>query len=329
MWRHEYVMKRISFIWLLLIVAFMTSCGTAVRLVRMEILSPAQHPVPYADKTFAIFNALHVAHEDENGSVTYATDSVMVNLLAEGAKEELEKSPLFGGYDIPIYNLTLFCSDSCPELYDAAYMASLSEQSQASLLLIIDDATTNLQKSTAVGKSTFRITHAALYRFYDVEQQRYVATRQLRDSVDFVNPMLRDLTAEDMQGVWRDVIHDAGCQALELTVPQWITGYRFYYLPFVVSQTEWDNAAYWADEGNWPEAMKIWGRLAESSTGKKAAYAAFNMALGAEMLTEYELALEWLALADESAPLKETDDYRKRIRQRMADMERLNIQLGY
>jgi hypothetical protein len=322
-------MKRLSYIWFFLLAAFVTSCGTSVRLVRMEILSPAKNPVQYTDKTFAIFNALHVAHEYENGKVDYVTDSVMVNLLAEGAKEELEKSPLFDEYDIPIFNLTLFCNDSCPELYDAAYMASLSEQSQASLLLIIDDATTNLQQNNGAGKSVFRITYSALYRFYDVEQQRYIANRLLHDSLDFVNPLLRDLTAEDMQGIWRDVIRDAGSQALEATTPKWQTGYRYYYLPFVLSQGDWESASYYADAGNWPEAMKIWGRVAESSTGKKAAYAAFNMALGAEMLTEYELALEWLALADESARLTETNDYRQRIRQRIADKEKLNEQLGY
>jgi hypothetical protein len=259
----------------------------------------------------------------------YATDSVMVNLLAEGAKEELEKSPLFDGYDIPIFNLSLFCNDSCPELYDVEYMASLSEQSQASLLLIIDDAATNLLQNNSAGKSVFSITYSALYRFYDVEQQRYIATRMLRDSLNFAKSLPWDLSAEDMQEIWRDVISEAGGQALGTTVPQWQMGYRFYYVPSVLSYVDWENAAYYADAGNWPEAMKIWGRLAEASTGKKAAYAAFNMALGAEMLTEYELALEWLALADESARLKETDGYRQRIRQRIADKEKLNEQLGY
>ncbi|MDR0691907.1 MAG: hypothetical protein LBF69_02580, partial [Prevotellaceae bacterium] len=130
------MMKRVPYIWFLFLAVFMTSCGTAVRLVQIETLSPAKDPVQYADNTFAIFNALHVAHEEADGRVTYATDSVMVNLLAEGAKEALEKSPLFDDYDIPIFNLTLFCDDTCPELYDTAYMASLAEQSQATLLLI-------------------------------------------------------------------------------------------------------------------------------------------------------------------------------------------------
>lgn len=323
-------MKRISYIYFLFLAVFTTSCGTAVRLVQIETLTPAKDPVQYADKTFAIFNALHVAHEEEDGKITYATDSVMVNLLAEGAKEALEKSPLFDDYDIPIYNLTLFCNDTCPELHDAAYMASLSEQSQATLLLIIDNAATNLQqRDKDKTQETFRISYTASYRFYDATQQRYIATQQLNDSLSFINPLLRNLTGEDIQEIWREVIRDAGRQSLELTVPRWETNYRFYYLPFALSIGAWDDAAYYANRGNWPEAMKIWGQLAGSSTGKKAAYAAFNVALGAEMLNEYELALEWLALADENARLEETGDYRKRIQQRMADKEKLNEQLGY
>ncbi|MDR0692478.1 MAG: DUF6340 family protein, partial [Prevotellaceae bacterium] len=231
-------------------------------------------------------------------------------------------------YDIPIFNLTLFCDDTCPELYDTAYMASLAEQSQATLLLIIDNAATNLQQRDKA-QETFRISYAASYRFYDAAQQRYIATRQLNDSLSFVNPLLRNLTGEDIQEIWRDVIRDAGRQSLELTVPRWGTNYRFYYLPFELSRGAWDDAAFYVERGNWSEAMRLWGQLAASSTGKKAAYAAFNIALGAEMLNEYELALEWLALADENARLEETGDYRKRIQQRLVDKEKLNKQLGY
>jgi hypothetical protein len=207
-------------------------------------------------------------------------------------------------------------------------MASLAEQSQATLLLIIDNAATNLQQRDKA-QETFRISYAASYRFYDAAQQRYIATRQLNDSLSFVNPLLRNLTGEDIQEIWRDVIRDAGRQSLELTVPRWGTNYRFYYLPFELSRGAWDDAAFYVERGNWSEAMRLWGQLAASSTGKKAAYAAFNIALGAEMLNEYELALEWLALADENARLEETGDYRKRIQQRLVDKEKLNKQLGY
>jgi hypothetical protein len=298
-----------------------------MRYVRVETLSPAKNPVRYADKTFAIFNALHVAQEDKDGKVTYATDSVMVNLLAEGAKETLEESQLFDDYDIPIFNLTLFCNDTCPELYDSTYMASLSEQSQAALLLIIDDAATNLQKREGK-KETFRISYTAVYRFYDAGQHRYIATLPVNDSVSFVNSLLRNLTGEDLQSIWRDVIRDAGRQALETTVPQWKTDYRYYYLPAVLSE-EWYDAAYYAERGNWAEAMKIWGQLAGSSTGKKAAYAAFNMAIGAEMIGEYELALEWLGLIDKNISAERIDCYRKHLQERMVDKEKLNEQLGY
>lgn len=321
-------MKRTLYICLLPLVVFVASCGTTVRYVQIETLSPAKNPVHYADKTFAIFNALHVANEDEEGNLTYATDSVMVSLLAGSAKEELENSSLFEEYDIPIFNLTLFCDDSCPELHDTAYMASLSEQSQSTLLLIIDNVATNLQKREGA-RETFRISYSAIFRFYDAEQHRYVATHQLNDSLSFVNSLLRDLTADDLQEIWRKVIRDAGSQALALTVPRWETDYRYYYLPSTLSAGAWDDAAYYAGRGNWREAMKIWGQLATSSIGKNAAYAAFNMAVGAEMLNEYELALEWLALADENARLEETDNYRKHIQQRMVDREKLNEQLGY
>jgi hypothetical protein len=321
-------MKRIPlYICSLALAAFATSCGSVERAVRVEVLRPAKDPVPYAGKTPAIFNALHVARENGDGKIVYATDSMMVNLLAEGAKETLEASPLFDGYDVPIFNLTLFCHDTCPELYDTAYMASLAAQSQASLLLIIDHTATRLQKLGGTRGITFHITYAATYRFYDAEQQRYVATRPLHDSLT-TKRLISDLSWENMQEIWRDVIRDAGRQALEPTIPLWETDYRWYYLP-AVSDGQWYNASYYAYLGKWPEAMKIWGELAGSSTGKKAACAAFNMAVGAEMMGEYELALEWLDLAGPHVRSEKIDNYRKHIRQRMSDKEKLNEQLGY
>jgi hypothetical protein len=306
----------------------MASCGAAEYATRIEVLHPAKNPVPYAGKTLAIFNALHVTHEEEDGTVTYATDSVMANLLAEGAKEALEESPLFDDYDIPLFNLTLFCHDSCPELHDTAYMASLSEQSQASLLLIIDHAATGLQKRAGTQGNDLHITYSAAYRFYDAEQHLYVATRLLHDSLTYSNRLLGDLSDEGIQELWRDIIRDTGRQALESTVPQWTTNYRRYYVPSF-AESPWISAANYAYQGRWAEAMKIWGELASAATGKKAAYAAFNMATGAEMTGEYELALEWLDLVGKNIPPGKTDNYRKQIRQRMADREKLNEQLGY
>ena len=309
---------------------FMASCGTIEYATQIEVLLPAENPVHYAGKAPAIFNALHVSHEEEDGRATYATDSVMANLIAESAKEALEASPLFDGYDIPIFNLTLFCPDSCPELHDTDYMASLSEQSQASLLLIIDNAVTSLQKRTGAPGPSLHFSYSFSYRFYDAGAQRYLATRTIHDSLTFSNQLVvGDLSDGDIRELWHEIIRDVGRQALEPTVPQWKTDYRYHYLPSAFSTEQWYDASYYAYRGNWPEAMKIWGELAGSSSGKKAACAAFNMAVGAEMTGEYELALEWLELAGENARLKRIDNYRKHIRQRMADKEKLSEQLGY
>jgi hypothetical protein len=312
-------MKKLYLILCLFVAALAASCGPAVHMIKVETLKPAEMPLAYADHTFAIFNA-----------ISPNTDSILVNLLAEGAKEALEESSLFEGYDIPVFNLWLPCIDSCSELQDTAYMTSISEQAQAGMLMIIDEASTSLENKIVNGSQFLYVGYKALYRIYDAVMQHYIITE--RDSIylkidgSWQSSALSD---SQVQEIWHDVIRRAGGRFMEKTVPQWETTARYYILPSGFYPEEWNTAAYYATRGYWDEAMKIWGKLATSNTGKTAAYAAFNMALGAEMINEYSLALDWLDLADKYAPLTYTTVYRQLIQNRIEEVKKLNNQMNY
>lgn len=58
------------------------------------------------------------------------------------------------------------------------------------------------------------------------------------------------------------------------------------------------DAAVYAKEDNWEEAVALWQNTFDQSKSiKKKMYAAFNLALGNEMLEDIDKAIEWVTKA--------------------------------
>jgi hypothetical protein len=322
-------MKSVKFILGGCIAIVFMACSPTIRLVSIETLTPAEYEVNYSNKTLAIFNALHVEREDEDGNYTYANDSLMTALLAESMKDVLEQSIIFSEYDIPVYNLTLFDHDTLSDLYDKDYLQSLSDQTQAGMLLFIDNAETNMaRQENRFSDNAIAIKWKANYRFYDVEKQQYDIIPVL-DSTLFLYSSAMVLSEDNLQSLWHDFILEEGRRLAATTVPRWTSERRFYFVPPSATEDRWKDAADYADRSDWTSAMRLWGELVGEQEGKMAAYAAFNMALGAEMMNEYTLALEWLALADKNAVLEETELYRKLIRDRISEAKIIDQQLAF
>ncbi len=313
------------------------SCGPSVKVVNIETLKPAKYPVRYSDKTVAIFNALHIDGVQTEPYV-YASDTLQTGMVAKGFKEGLEQSALFKDYDIPVYNLQLFCGDgTCPDLFDTTYLQRMAEQAGAGILLIIDSVniTTDQQLMTAYDsdgkyyKVKTRAPYSLLFRFYDAEARQYLSFYHMADTLSWTgidrNPQAIYTTVPTCEEADTLAPLVLGRMFAKTTVPQWAPEQRFYFLP---SGSNWSQAAFYADMQDWVQAMHYWGELVTSSSGKAAAYAAFNMALGAEMLGEYGLALEWLQLADKYDVMPETEGYRKRLQLRLNERRTVERQLN-
>jgi len=320
------------------------ACGPMIKVVEVESLMPAKYPVAYSDKSIAILNALHVNSLD--GSVSYA-DSLLTNMVAKGLKEGMEAAEMFRDYDIPVYNLSLNCNEGyCYELQDVEYMNSIAEQTQSALLIVIDNVEIdqaqqkvgNVSVSIAdwafysSGKAFYAATlvpYKALFRYYDVEQQRYVANYAAKDTIIWEAVSYRATEAmskiPEVAEANAMAAEQVGMQMAKVTLPQWKSDKRYYY---DLSGTTGYAASVAAGKRNWKQAMYYWGQIAVSATGKKAAYSAFNMALCAEMIGDYPLAIEWLHLAKNKANLPEIDGYISRLQKRIVDKKTIEQQLG-
>lgn len=90
----------------------------------------------------------------------------------------------------------------------------------------------------------------------------------------------------------------AGTVPVKHLLPYWKTSNRYYITGGSVNMRD---AAVYAKEGKWDDAIKLWKANYESKKGKKKIYAAFNIALGYEMQDSIETAMEWALKAQSIA----------------------------
>jgi len=265
-------------------------------------------------------------------------------MVAKGLKEGMEADVIFSGYDIPVYNLTLMCNnDQCPELWDTGYLNSIAEQTEASLLIIIDSievaqAQRSISQLTVDNwsfygseKAFYAVTsvpYKTMFRYYDVERQRYLVNYAINDTVQWeaagykATEVLSKVPEEN--DAYAMAAEQIGKLMAKATLPYWGADRRYYY---ELSGGDGYAATTSAEKRDWKQALYYWGKIAMEANGKTAAYAAFNMALGSEMLGDYHLAIEWLSLAKNKADLPEIDGYVKRLQQRIADKKLIEQQL--
>lgn len=90
----------------------------------------------------------------------------------------------------------------------------------------------------------------------------------------------------------------AGTILLDKLLPYWVTKCRMYYTG---GSAHMRDAAVYARENNWPEAVRLWKIVHGAKKGKQRMQAAYNIALGYEMQDSIALAYEWCMKAEDLA----------------------------
>lgn len=90
----------------------------------------------------------------------------------------------------------------------------------------------------------------------------------------------------------------AGTIPLDKLLPYWVTRHRIYYTG---GSSLMRDAAIYARENNWPEAVRLWKTVYDSKKGKQKMRAAYNLALGYEMQDSIDLAYDWCRKAEDLA----------------------------
>lgn len=90
----------------------------------------------------------------------------------------------------------------------------------------------------------------------------------------------------------------AGTVPVKRLLPHWKTANRYLFQGGSVNMRD---AAVYAKEGNWAEAVQLWKKNFETKKGKQKMYSAYNIAMGYEMQDSIDTATEWALKAQQIA----------------------------
>lgn len=324
-------MKKVfPILFFVLFASSITAAADDYRVVSIQVLKAAQYPVPFAGRTLAIYAMQYVT--DVNGmEYTFRNDTLLAREAALGIKGTLEEWEAFADYDVPVYDFFAFCNsnDECNDRIDSVKGYNI-------LILVRNISVLPYQRvekqyTNYYGEYYNVGTYApytATFEVYDADSTKLLYKETLSDT------LLWDKNALDYKKVIETLptpeeaaklaASEIGKKYAEKLVPHWTSVQRFFFVP---SGKDLKQAANYAEALQWDEAMKIWEQYAGSTNRKVAGQAAFNMALGCEMNGRYELAMEWLAFAEKTYPIKEIAGYRAILQRRIAESKTLEQQL--
>jgi hypothetical protein len=265
----------------------------------------------------AIVAALDVESFSDNER---SFDSLMITNMAMAIKNNMEKSPKYNSYIFPVYTV-----NTGENGLTAENIRDIKENSNANYLISAE------KFRSIVGKQRIRtsrdncvrimVPHSSVIKIYDVDKNAVVDERLINDTLtlqvdahpwetenEIVERLPDDKTAVLM------VIKEMARAYVEEIVPFWKEETRFYYIADNMAKAE----DYVYDE-RWSDAMNVWMRYVNDENKELAAISCFNMALGCEMLGEYELALKWLDNVKKKNGNYYWEEYKKMIERRMEE----------
>ena len=121
----------------------------------------------------------------------------------------------------------------------------------------------------------------------------------------------------------RDLGNRLGTEYGKRIAPVWITLSRSYYKEIKGNNKErFEQAARYADAGEWPRAVDIWEKIAGVRSDKEAAgKATYNLAVAAEVNGQLNTALQYAKDAYTQFNDKKAKSYIRTLEQRIQDME--------
>jgi hypothetical protein len=310
-----------------------TAAATAAddfRVVSLQVLKPARQPASFTGRTPAIYAMLYVT-ETNGEQHTFRNDSLHAVEAAIGVKETLEEFESLADYDVPVYNFYSFCADT------ASCTDSIEVITDNDLLIVVKNITITpfqrIERRYTEGYGDYfnvgsYAAYTVVFELYDTITRTYSHKETLSDTLLWEKNTLNaeEALAElpSATEAARFAAAEAGKLYARRLTPYWLTVQRFFFVP---SGKDLQQAATYAENSEWSEAMRIWEQYAGHNNRKTAAQSAFNMALACEVNGDYELSLEWLQYAEKLYPVKEIAVYRTIIQRRLNESANLEKQL--
>ncbi len=301
------------------------SCAPTARYFTVDVKDRDAVHLPLDNRPVAVLSV----------STNHNVDSIRVGNVAIGVAEKIEADKSLEKGDVGVYFIpkqefdavfdvtTNLPTDTLnPDMYnvDTDYMQQLMIKSGAHVFVFVENlryGQYSTQKSPVYGdydNVNVLIPYSVDMGVYDAISDKMLLWKQERDTV-----YLQTLSSVVAQGKTGGVItsylpqmsRKIGTKLGSYLSPQWETRERM--LISFEGDSSWEAAYLLAQEFKWNEAIEKWMKLSVSENPKKAAYAAFNIAVGCEMLEQFDLARKWVDVSLKKYRFQEAIDLKRHL----------------
>ena len=251
------------------------------------------------------------------------TDSTLFTDIAMSLKKNLEASPKYESYVFPVYTLNVGT-----EGLNEDHIAEIKNASDADYLIAVEKFNVSFSRKRIATSAYTQVAlvaeYDATFGIYDTRASRMLDEGKMNDTLLLLTNIYPwENEDEVVLPDKKEAASIVGKQITELyakeIAPFWREETRYYYLGPGIQSAET-----YIDRKNWPGAMEVWANYVDDADKTLAAASCFNMALGCEMIGEYELALKWMETVKRKNKAFYWDEYKRTLERRIAEKEIIN-----
>jgi hypothetical protein len=297
----------------------LTSCESVrYSSTKVQTLTPPARIVDLpVSANIAVAAALH--RDDVSGNEK-VFDSITCISMALAIKDNLEKSPKYSSYIFPVYTINA----EEKGLTDEDIM-DIKESSDANYIIAVEEFKSAFHrqrvKSSRINCIRIVMPYDLTVKIYDIDKSKVIDERLVRDTLTLqIDGYAWETEDElidrlpDNKTVALMAIKEIAKDYAEEIIPFWKEETRFYYIDNNISKAELH-----IENEEWDKAMGIWLKYVDDGNRELAAISCFNMAVGCEMIGEYELALKWMETVKRKHENYYWDEYKKLLEKRIAE----------
>jgi hypothetical protein len=313
------IIRYIKFLTVITPVFFASCESVRYASTKVQTLTPPTRIIDLPDTANIAISAaiLNDSYLPENETLP---DSLTSIATAMAIKNYMEKSPKYSSYIFPVYTINVGDNGLTEE-----NLLDIKENSNANYLISVEkfQSVIHKQRIKTSRNNCVRIAvpHSAVIKIYDIDKKLVIDERLINDTLSVqIDAYAWETEEEIMEKLPNNksavllVIKEMAKTYVEEVAPFWKEETRFYYITDVAAKAE--EHIYNED---WSKAMDIWIKYVNDENRRLAAISCFNMAVGCEMLGEYELALKWMENVKRKDATYYWEEYKNRLEKRLVE----------
>lgn len=293
----------------------LAGCAPQLRLFTVDVKNAEGYELKTETGSVAVFPVTPSAEQD----------SVRLSNVALGIAEKFEQDRVLprgsiSVFAIPQQEFAGFDKDKPGYMqeYDRQYLQDLMLKSGEEVQIFVNNLVFYPYTVNRVPMGTdyeygtnIVLPYSMEMNIYNVMQDSLVYSQARKDTI-YLQVLTGDKNLNNLLlANLPDIAKKIGIGLASKLSTQWITQERM--LIVYEDATDWEKAYYLAQDFKWDEAIAAWMPFTTSQNPKKAAYAAYNIAVACEMMEQLPLALEWVNYSLEKSKFREADQLKNHL----------------